>query len=632
MRNALKTPSAARYRARGRERQSPEGLPGERALERSPAHLPRPAEPELPARKEGRGRASRSDAFKRNDNFRVNTSVDRSNAITFVHGPIRNKYVKRALTVRQNTQILWQACIPCPRHALPVRFLTGSPVHYPVVLRCRHGRLTGLSWCPENEAATFVDPRPLLLAESVTAGQSVSLTCKGILPSLIFQLLKDGVAQSTVKLDEPAFKHQFLLGEVTDESRGLYRCRSGLSESWTGLSNLVEIAGKGYLPPPLLSVEPVSWLIPGLEMTLLCQGTWRGVTFLLRREGDDKFQDMAEPDWNGKATFPVSQAGNYSCSYRIQAAGDLSEPSETVAIEELAVPPPPKLHLRDKSTEILRPGTCVDLECVAPLSGVEFELRGSKKNLDQSMSSTSPDRIFFHLNAVPREERGPYTCRYRLRGKTHSPWSADSAPVELVLSDGKLPAPQLWSELATQSPAPGMLVRLQCLGPRAGLRFALMREVAGRSWVRDFQSPADNEAHFELPAVSVADSGNYSCVYMELAPPFAGSVASKQWELQVDGPPPRPQLRPMWSGAVTPGRDAFLRCEGSLPGVTFELLKDGEEEASTVLHTDGASAELVLPYVGPQHAGNYSCRYRSSGELSFVSELSDPVALLVAGS
>lgn len=82
---------------------------------------------------------------------------------------------------------------------------------------------------------------------------------------------------------------------------------------------------------------------------------------------------------------------------------------------------------------------------------------------------------------------------------------------------------------------------------------------------------------------------------------------------------------------MTPGRDAFLRCEGSLPGVTFELLKDGEEEALTSLHTDGASADLVLLYVGPQHAGNYSCRYRSSGELSFVSELSDPVELLVAG-
>lgn len=460
----------------------------------------------------------------------------------------------------------------------------------------------------------------------------MSLTCKAIFPSLLFQLLKDGVSQSTVKLDEPAFSHQFLLGEVTDESRGLYRCQSGSSDGWTGLSNLVEIAGKGYLPPPLLSVEPVPWLIPGLEMTLLCQGTWQGVTFLLRREGDDKFQDMAEPDWNGKATFPVNQAGNYSCSYRMQAVGHLSEPSETVTIEELAVPPPPKLYIRDRSAKKRRQGTRVDLECVAPLSGVEFELWGSKKILVQSMSTTSPDRIFFHLNRVPQEGRGPYRCRYRLKGKMHSPWSADSAPVELVVSDGKLPAPQLWSEPATRSPAPGTLVRLQCLGPRAGLRFALVREVAGRSWVRDFQSPADNEAHFELPAVSVVDSGNYSCVYMELAPPFAGSVASEQWELHVDGPPPRPQLRPMWSGAVTPGRDAFLRCEGSLPGVTFELLKDGEEKASTSLHTDGASADLVLLYVGPQHAGNYSCRYRSSGELSFVSELSDPVELLVAGS
>lgn len=101
--------------------------------------------------------------------------------------------------------------------------------------------------CPDLSPPAVVDPRPLLLAESVTPGQSVSLTCKAIFPSLLFQLLKDGVSQSTVKLDEPAFSHQFLLGEVTDESRGLYRCQSGSSDRWTGLSNLVEIAGKGEL-------------------------------------------------------------------------------------------------------------------------------------------------------------------------------------------------------------------------------------------------------------------------------------------------------------------------------------------------------------------------------------------------
>lgn len=81
---------------------------------------------------------------------------------------------------------------------------------------------------------------------------------------------------------------------------------------------------------------------------------------------------------------------------------------------------------------------------------------------------------------------------------------------------------------------------------------------------------------------------------------------------------------------MTPGRDAVLRCESSVPGVAFELLRTGEEEAATRVGAHGSSADLVLPYVGPQHAGNYSCRYRTRRPSDFLSGLSDPVELLVA--
>ena len=43
------------------------------------------------------------------------------------------------------------------------------------------------------------------------------------------------------------------------------------------------------------------------------------------------------------------------------------------------------------------------------------------------------------------------------------------------------------------------------------------------------------------------------------------------------------------------------------------------------------SADLVLTSVGPQHAGTYSCRYRTGGPRSLLSELSDRVELRVAG-
>lgn len=89
------------------------------------------------------------------------------------------------------------------------------------------------------------------------------------------------------------------------------------------------------LPAPLLSSEPVSWIAPGLNTTLLCRSGLRGVTFLLRRTGDDQFLEVAEAPEDVKATFSVYQAGNYSCSYRTHAAGTLSEPSATVTVEDL---------------------------------------------------------------------------------------------------------------------------------------------------------------------------------------------------------------------------------------------------------------------------------------------------------
>ncbi|XP_023381455.1 alpha-1B-glycoprotein [Pteropus vampyrus] len=314
--------------------------------------------------------------------------------------------------------------------------------------------LWGLSLSPAPEAAIAIETRPNLWAEAESLLEpwaNVTLMCQARLETLDFQLFKNGVCQEHVHLDLVTTEHRFPLGAVTGDTRGLYRCRSGMDERWTELSNLLEVNGAESLPPPLLSSEPVSWITPGLTTILVCRGGFRGVTFLLRREGDDQFLEVAEAPEDVQATFPVQRAGNYSCSYRTHAAGAPSEPSAPVVIEEL--------------------GECLD-----------------------------------HAEGFLREVSG------------------------------------------------------------------------GQSW-----------------------------------------------------PLPRPQLLPLWRGAVSPGHDAVLRCEGHVPQVTFELLRAGETVA-TVHGADHSSADLVLTYVGPQHAGNYSCRYRSWWPRPFLSRLSNPVELQVAGS
>uniref|UniRef100_A0A8D2DF81 Alpha-1-B glycoprotein n=1 Tax=Sciurus vulgaris TaxID=55149 RepID=A0A8D2DF81_SCIVU len=492
--------------------------------------------------------------------------------------------------------------------------------------------LWGKGWVDPTPPAPAYETKPSLWAEPDSLLQpwaNVRLRCQARRETRDFQLLRDGVTQVLVHLDMPAIEHQFLLGAVTRDNQGLYRCRSGLSNGrWTQLSNLLEVTGTESLPPPWLSAEPVPWITPGLNTTLLCQGALWGVTFLLRREGDDEFLKVAEAGKDKAVTFQVHQAGKYSCSYRTHTAGDPSEPSATVSIEEMTTPPPP--YFRGEYPRVLRPGARATLVCVAPLSGVDFQLRQRGEELLVPRSSTSPDRVFFHLDAVAPGDSGPYTCRYRLH-REEAAWSADSAPSELVWSDETLPAPVLEAEPEGSRPAPGSLVRLRCRAPRAGLRFALQREDSGGRRLSGLLSPAGPEALFELPDVSAADSANYSCVYVDPVQPFAGSAPSARLELRVDGPPPRPQLRALWRGPVAAGRDATLHCEGHVPDVTFELLREGEEEASATLWTSRASADLVLEFVGPQHAGNYSCRYRSWGPGALLSERSDPVELRVAG-
>ncbi|XP_054423810.1 alpha-1B-glycoprotein [Pteronotus mesoamericanus] len=489
--------------------------------------------------------------------------------------------------------------------------------------------LWGLSLSPVAEAAIFVETRPNLWAEAESLLEpwaNVTLTCQARLPTSGLQLFKDGVVQEHVHLDGITMEHRFPLGAVTADTRGLYRCRCAIGKTWTELSNLVEVTGAETLPPPQLSSKPVPWVTPGLKTTLLCQGGLRGVTFLLRRKGDDQFQEVAEAPQGVEATFPVHQAGNYSCSYRTHAAGTPSEPSATVTIQELASPPPPRLSVHGESAEVLRVGAKTSLVCVGPLdSGMEFELRHGDKVLNVERWSTNPDRVVFKLDSLAPGDGGLYTCRYHLHGED-MPWSQDSAPVELLLSDETLPAPELSAASATPFNAPHAMVQMRCRAPRDGLRFALVREDSYRRQVVDLQSPAGSEAVVELVDLSPLDGSNYSCIYADTAPPFAGSAPSPRLELSLNGPLPKPQLRPLWSGAVSPGRDAILRCEIPLrrvPHITFELLQEGE-----VVATSYSSEDLVLTYVGPQHAGNYRCRYSSR---PFVSDLSDPVELQVAG-
>lgn len=79
------------------------------------------------------------------------------------------------------------------------------------------------------------------------------------------------------------------------------------------------------------------------------------------------------------------------------------------------------------------------------------------------------------------------------------------------------------------------MVQLRCTAPKTGLRFGLQRQGKPDLVVVQMLNSSGTEAVFELRNISTIDSGIYSCIYMEQAPPFSGSASSEPLELRVNG-------------------------------------------------------------------------------------------------
>ncbi|XP_059103001.1 alpha-1B-glycoprotein-like [Peromyscus eremicus] len=492
-----------------------------------------------------------------------------------------------------------------------------------------------LLWDSNAEAFLWIDPQSLL-----EPWANVTLTCQSAFPTKDFQLIMNGWRQHKVHHDKHVMSHQFPLGAVTSDNKGVYRCRCGVEpptliltdlNRWTMLSNLVEVTGTEPLPAPSLLTDPVSWIIPHVGTYLLCHTAMRGVTFLLRKEEDDNFLMVRKAQDNVVARFIVRHPGNYRCSYQTHTEGTPSEPSAAVTITEYAKPPAPMMAFLETYQMVQHPSSNAVLACKAPRNVFEFQLRQGEKVLNIHGVRPLRELSLYYLNFTLMDDQSPLTCRYRLHRMLDT-WSEDSEPKELIWSDETQPAPVLTAEPSSHDLEPGSTVHLRCTAPKAGLRFGLLRQGDTAYPVIQMLNPSGTEAVFELHNISTIDSGNYSCVYMEQEPPFSGSVPSELLELHVNGPPPKPKLEALWTGIVQLGREAKFRCHGQARMVHMELLREGFH---TPLWMNQAmrstTADLKLPFVGPQHSGNYSCRYTAMSPLSFESAISNPVEVIVEG-
>uniref|UniRef100_A0A8C3HNI2 Ig-like domain-containing protein n=1 Tax=Chrysemys picta bellii TaxID=8478 RepID=A0A8C3HNI2_CHRPI len=93
---------------------------------------------------------------------------------------------------------------------------------------------------------------------------------------------------------------------------------------------------------------------------------------------------------------------------------------------------------------------------------------------------------------------------------------------------------------------------------------------------------------------------------------------------------PRPSISLSFTSVTAPGADATIRCQGQRRDVRFFLHKAGDLNLQRQMDPAGDGAEFLIPTVGRQHGGSYSCSYRPRSEPFVSSQQSDPLQLVVA--
>uniref|UniRef100_A0A8C4WIB8 Ig-like domain-containing protein n=1 Tax=Gopherus evgoodei TaxID=1825980 RepID=A0A8C4WIB8_9SAUR len=199
----------------------------------------------------------------------------------------------------------------------------------------------------------------------------------------------------------------------------------------------------------------------------------------------------------------------------------------------------------------------------------------------------------------------------------------------LPTAEPSYPKPNI-SGIPSRGVSVGEAMAIWCRRQRQGVRFVLNKE--GRHF-----PPVDSDgfgAVFPISNVSREDdAGSYSCYYHDKRYQFTWSYPSDPVELVVAG---QEFLKPtIWVSpirVVALGGNVTIRCEGQDLGMEFVLRKAGHPNPQVwTMLPDGTGAELLIPGVGREDGGSYTCNYRSTMEPSRSSYPSDPVEIIVGG-
>ncbi|XP_034613581.1 osteoclast-associated immunoglobulin-like receptor [Trachemys scripta elegans] len=198
-----------------------------------------------------------------------------------------------------------------------------------------------------------------------------------------------------------------------------------------------------------------------------------------------------------------------------------------------------------------------------------------------------------------------------------------------VNPEGSLPKPSISVSPGGVIPMGGN-VTIWCWHQHLGMRIQLYKTGDGNSL--NYTDPAGSEAEFPITSAKREHGGSYTCRYSNRTDPAAYSEPSDPVQVIVADPSlPRPSISLSFTSVTAPGADATIRCQGQRRDVRFFLHKAGDLNLQRQMDPAGDGAEFLIPTVGRQHGGSYSCSYRPRSEPFVSSQPSDPLQLVVAG-
>ncbi|XP_060110971.1 immunoglobulin superfamily member 1-like [Heteronotia binoei] len=227
----------------------------------------------------------------------------------------------------------------------------------------------------------------------------------------------------------------------------------------------------------------------------------------------------------------------------------------------------------------------------------------------------------FPIANANREHGGNYTCSYKdLKSQSKS---QPSEPVELLIRDPVLPRPSIYLS-PSRVVALGSIITILCMVQGPSKRFYLHTGEDEKT-----MEPYKDFAFLYVYNINWDDGKSYQCSYSAPSGFFISEPSNPMELLIVDPKLPRPSISLSPMDGVTVGRNVTIDCLSQDTAKNFYLQKLSDPLTDEPMQTEGRIGKLLLNNASVDHHGNYSCSYQPKSEPFRVSELSDPVELLI---